>query len=74
MKGLYFYRGETIMQYGNGWTASPGDFNIYKTVNDAKNAIDKQQGGFPTNRIPKRHGKPIKVVGNVCENPELLDL
>ena len=64
MKGLYFYRGETITKYGEGWLGAVEDLNIYKTIDDVKNAIDKQQGGFPTGRIPKRHGKSIKIIGS----------
>ena len=63
MKGLYFYRGEAITRYGGGWFARSGDLNIYSTIDDAKNAIDKYLGGYSTGRIPKRHDKPINIIG-----------
>ena len=63
MKKIYFYRGETIWHYENGWLTRDNDPNIYKTVNDAKNAIDKFLGGTPTARIAKRTGEPIKIIG-----------
>ncbi len=39
-KGLYFYRGRTITRMLGGWWFD-GDIRIYKTIKDAKNAINK---------------------------------
>lgn len=61
--GVYIYRGEVITLYCGGWMGRAGDFNIYKTVDDCKNAIDKYLGGFSGRCIPKRHGKPIRIIG-----------
>ena len=47
MSGLYFYRGEMIERFGRGWVWSEelcrgNDTGpIYRTVEDAKNAIRK---------------------------------
>lgn len=62
-KRIYFYRGNIITPYKKGWFSRSGDLNIYKTINDAKNAIDKHLGGFPTAKVPKRNNKPIKIIG-----------
>ena len=64
---VYFYRNAAITKYQDGWMIDCGyDFNIYKTLDDAKNAIDKHLGGFAWNRygtIPRRSDKPIKIIG-----------
>lgn len=59
MKGIYFYRGYTIMRNkyednGMNWTTlENGDFYT-NTINDMKNLIDSRVGGFATAKIPKR--------------------
>lgn len=45
--GLYFYRGYTITRMLGGWWYD-GDLNIYKTIQDAKNAINKHIDGTHT--------------------------
>lgn len=44
IKGIYFYRGYTITNMLGGWWYE-GDLNIYKTIQDAKNAIRKHLDG-----------------------------
>ena len=47
LKGLgwYLYRGyHTIVRNYGGWVVC-GDFQLYKTLADAKNAIDKKEDG-----------------------------
>lgn len=38
---MYFHRNLIIMKEFGGWTVE-GDLNLYKTLMDAKNAIDKR--------------------------------
>ena len=38
---FYFHRGYVIAKEFGGWTVD-GDLNLYKTLMDAKNAIDKR--------------------------------
>ena len=51
MNGLYFYRGEMIERFGDGWVWSEEmtwGFDtgpIYRTIEDAKNAIRKALDG-----------------------------
>ncbi len=42
----YFYRGEAISKNYGGWVIVNGyDYNIYKTLDDATNAIRKSNDG-----------------------------
>lgn len=69
MKGMYFYNNCMIWRYKNGWITDVfdcSDPNIYKTINDAKNAIDLKLGNIPCSKssgIPDRYGKPLKIIG-----------
>ena len=42
--GFYFHRDKIITRFLGGWWID-GDLNIYKTISDAKNAIDKIHDG-----------------------------
>jgi hypothetical protein len=57
---LYFYRNEVISKNEDAWIVI-GFFEgltlnpiIFKTINEAKNAIDKKLGGFSGKCVPKR--------------------
>jgi hypothetical protein len=71
MKGLYCYRNEMIQKTpcNKGWYFKDDiNVDIYKTIEDAKNAIDKRDGLIPENNgreILKRYDKPIKVIGKM---------
>jgi hypothetical protein len=60
---VYFFRGETITKLSKGWEVS-GSFNIYQTLNDAKNYVDKITGGY---FYQKRHERinDIKIIGTI---------
>ena len=52
MSGYYFYRGEMIERFGNGWCWSEEmcrgnatGIPVYKTIEDARNAIRKTLDG-----------------------------
>lgn len=59
MRGIYFYRGHTIFhEESGGWTTDiSGNFNIYNTLFDAKQAIKKLLDGTNT--------KDPKVIGEM---------
>lgn len=38
---MYFHRGLVIIKEFGGWTVE-GDLNLYRTLMDAKNAVDKR--------------------------------
>ena len=49
-RGMYFYRGDMIERFGRGWVLSQEQVTketgpIYRTVADAKNAINKYLDG-----------------------------
>lgn len=64
---LYSYRGKAIIRTGNwnnsdekGWTIIdeyPG--GEYKTLDEAKNAVDKWEGGWAGRCEPQRHFKAV---------------
>lgn len=60
-KSVYFYRNICILPYKNGYMID-NDLNIYKTIDDCKNAIDNKYG-LKNTIIPKRYDKPIKIIG-----------
>lgn len=60
MGGLYFYRNEVIKREGDQWIVI-GYFQgltiepiLYKTLDNAKNAIDKNLGGYSGRCMPNR--------------------
>lgn len=81
MYGFYPYRQEIIERTpcGKGWyfyTNNKGwlfytnnaEINIYKTIQDAMNAIDKRDGNLYSIKggmIPKRREKPIEIIGKM---------
>ena len=71
MERLYFYRNQIIQKTpcSKGWYWKVDlEVEVYKTINDAKNAIDKYDGctcSPKTGIIPKRHDKPIKIIGKM---------
>jgi hypothetical protein len=71
MDSIYFYRHEIIQRTpcNKGWYWKTDlEVDIYKTINDAKNAIDKRDGNTcspKTGIIPKRLNKPIKIIGKM---------
>lgn len=62
--GLYFYRGETIEAFASGWTwmeeTCRGEIEspVYRTIEDAKNAIRKALDGTHTAE-PRTIGKAV---------------
>jgi hypothetical protein len=72
MDSMYFYRHEIIQRTscGKGWYfyTEKIEHDIYKTIIDAKNAIDKRDGNIysPKTHIePKRHERPINIIGKM---------
>lgn len=72
MTSMYFYRNEIIQKTpcGKGWYFEDNKIvtNIYKTITDAKNAIDKCDGNFFSTKggiVPKRRNKPIEIIGTM---------
>ena len=65
---VYFHRGESIIKLERGYEVE-GSFDIYKTLEDARNFIDKRMGGYcnPFNRPPERHNRMdnIRVIGEI---------
>jgi hypothetical protein len=68
---MYFYRNQIIRQTpsGKGWFWEDDlEVEIYKTIHDAMNAIDKWDNNTcnsKTGIIPKRLDKPIKIIGKM---------
>lgn len=71
MKSIYFYRNEIIQKTpcNKGWYYKNDiEVDVYKTIEDAKNAIDKTDNVIPENKgkeILKRYDKPIRVIGKM---------
>ena len=72
MESIYPYRNEIIQRTpcGKGWYyyTESIEHNIYKTITDTKNAIDKKDGNTcspKTGIIPKRMDNPIKIIGKM---------
>lgn len=70
MKNYYFYRGEMIERFENGWCwteemcrGNDHGIPVYKTIEDAKNAIRKYLDG--TNKTEPR---VIKTLGYDIES------
>jgi hypothetical protein len=57
-KKIHFYRGITIMKnsINNGykWTTFEIDDIYSNSIDDMKNKIDKNLGGYATSKVPKR--------------------
>lgn len=69
MKGFCKYRGEIIMRGFGGWfTSHPYLNDVYKTRDDALNAVDNRLGGQSTAIIPKRRDKPVRIIGKIPES------
>ncbi len=57
-----------------GWFISHPYLNdVYKTRDDALNALDDFLGGQSTAIIPKRRDKPIRVIGSIPSFEENAD-
>lgn len=65
----YIHRGHTITGYSSGWiTDMPGDANIYKNRNSARNAIDKALGDKRKKRDAGRRAEiGIQIIGKKSE-------
>ena len=51
-----------------GWFVSHPYLNeVYKTRDDALNAVDNGLGGQSSAIIPKRRDKPVRVIGKIPE-------
>lgn len=56
----YFYRGHEICKNYGGWVVVDGyDYNIYKTIRDAKNAVRK--------RIDGTNDREPRVIGRMSD-------
>lgn len=61
------YRKHTLYGVENGWGITiPSDKNIYATINDACNAIDKALGGYGKRGNGNR-GDRVKIIGMINE-------
>lgn len=71
MKGMYFYRDKMIQRTpcNKGWYFKDDlEVDVYKTITDALNAIDKKDGNFYSTKggvVPKRRDKPIEIIGKM---------
>lgn len=62
------YRGYRLYGMHNGWAITlPGDKNLYSSIDDACNAIDKAIGGYSRYGTKDRLGGRIKIVGKCNE-------
>lgn len=62
------YRKHTLYGVDNGWCITiHNDKNIYATINDACNAIDKALGGYGKRGNGNR-GDRVKIVGVIDED------
>lgn len=73
---LYVYRGYAIYPFikqdktEEGWICDlNNDFNVYKTIGDAKQAVDNRLGGWGGKVPSKRYleNKPVRILGQVGE-------
>lgn len=64
MKSVYFRHNKTIWKIDTGGWEVEGSFDIYKTLTDALNYIDKN---YSSDRNLKRHEKikNIKIIGKI---------
>lgn len=64
MKGLYFRHNTSIWKLESGGWEVEGSFDIYKTLNDAMNYVDKN---YSWERYLKRHEQidNIKIIGKI---------
>jgi hypothetical protein len=72
----YKYRGYLVYPFTKqdkteeGWICDlNNDFNVYKSLNDAKQAIDNRLGGWSGRNPSERYleNKPVRIIGEVWE-------